>query len=742
MNKQKVQKVLNMSHKIFSSSFKLITISCFITLFVGLTLVGRLANANNFTVVSGQLAPNPNHTGDLIAVTGASFNDLDFTNAGTLGVLLNATLTNQNAISLTNEGASTSINQSGESDITSSLIDNGGRIINSGQLTQIVNRNGAYLLNHAGAELRNQTGASLQNFGTYSWGDQNGESHLLQSSISNLGTFTNRDAGTQVLNFNGALMRNEHDATLINQSGALIDNSEMSTVFSNIGTFINTDFGSTVINQSGAYLLNQTEATQINRNGAILKNIGIHIGFDPNGDSQITQSLFNNLGTLTNTDSGTTLRNDEGAQLFNQASGRLINQNEAQLVNFGVARWTDHNGDEQVTQSLIDNQGMLTNTGIGTTITIQSGANFWNRTGATLLNTNSAELVNEGAYLLAEQNGNRQITQSLINNQGIINNSGAGAVLNNQAGANLLNQTNAALMNQNGAVVNNIGSFNWADQEGVTQKTQSFIANQGEIINTDDGTQLNNRAGAILWNQNGGSLINTNQATLTNEQGATIINEGSLQNDATIINVGEFNVADTGSVDGVGQYIQTAGKTFVNGHWSQNLTQFQGGEISGTGVIKSKVTVDGGVLAPGDFASLTIDGDLIFDDGIFAIKVAGFGNAGIVNVSGKTIIQGGKIQVDFINGYIPSDGESFSWLKADGGIVGLDNLDYSFNGLPEGVSLRFNTDRFNPNWTISGVPVAPVPIPQASWLFLCGLLGLIKNFRPASFFSSQAPRIC
>jgi hypothetical protein len=349
-----------------------------------------------------------------------------------------------------------------------------------------------------------------------------------------------------------------------------------------------------------------------------------------------------------------------------------------------------------------------------------------------------------------------------------------GAVLTNGS-SGWIGSSDTTLTNQNGATLTNAGIYHWQDEKGQNQETASVINNQGTLINTGTGSTLNNLSGAQL-NNSFGTLKNLDGALFANGAGANVRNDGRIVNDALITNAGSFQ-AGFGSIEGDGHYIQTAGETVIgNGsQWTQASTEIQGGTLKGEGTLNGAVVIDGGSLQIGDPANytrgfplihpgLTINGELSFNSGLIKINVGsdglpifGFfgnpfdssnqGNGGLqafapidnpfpvgaghvvsdaLNVNGSANFSGGVVEIDFLNGYLPSLGESLAWLTATGGINGLENLQYRFTGLANNRALAFNHDGNKLTWTVT---TAPVPLPAAGWLFFAGLLGMFQASR-------------
>lgn len=176
------------------------------------------------------------------------------------------------------------------------------------------------------------------------------------------------------------------------------------------------------------------------------------------------------------------------------------------------------------------------------------------------------------------------------------------------------------------------------------------ITNQGSIIANQSVALGVNPDGAIGLN-NQGTLKATNAATMT-------IGAGPFTTSGSVI------VNPGASMSRTGAFTQTAGSTIVNGSLSATgPIQIQGGTLSGSGAVTGPVTV-GGTTAPGTSAGqLSITGTYTQQSsGTLAIEIGG-PTPGTQHdrlaVSGAATL-GGTLTIDFINGYTPTIGQSFT----------------------------------------------------------------------------------
>jgi hypothetical protein len=742
------------------------------TVCVAVLLFSAQAQSADFTVINAPLAPNPNQTGDVIQIFGQATNAENYNNAGSI------------------------------------RLDNGASLIHGS--------NNLFISNISTSPVfTNGQGGSVSSSGKLLTSLPNGSSMYRNSQIYNFSTFNNTDAGSSFNNLNGAVLDNgvspnlfgiaSTNAIFNNQQGATINNAGayqmhnlgfspmQSSRINNYGTFTNSDSGSVINNENGAALSNGSNAdglfgntvataNLVNQNGAQINNSGVFISTSQTSYPGHLSSNINNDATLTNSGENTRLNNLNGALINNGSQNwsglgalspaQLINENAATLSNSGAFTHVGNGGYVDAINSTLNNiQATLINSGNGSQLINAEGAvinngesyssfNLYSNP-SQLTNQNGAEMVNTGAYHWTDENGITRIDQSIIKNIGAtITNNGIGSKLNNQKGAALINgesfglfnRVPSVLSNQNGATLTNSGVHHWQDQNGQNQVIASQINNEGTLINIGTGTALHNREGARIVNSMFGILENKDGALIANDTASSVSNDGKIINDALITNAGSFQVGQ-GSMEGNGQYVQTAGETILSGgffatpQWTQSLTTIQGGTFTGTGTMNSAVVIDGGTLALGssdnfntglllNHPGLTINGDLNFNNGLIKILVDSdsfFGNPFLPNlfavtdslrVTGSTTFNGGVVEIDFVNGFTPTLGESLAWLTFSGDINGLDNLQYRFTGLANDRTLAFNRDGNHLTWTVT---TAAVPLPASSWLFVTGVLSLMAK---------------
>jgi len=246
--------------------------------------------------------------------------------------------------------------------------------------------------------------------------------------------------------------------------------------------------------------------------------------------------------------------------------------------------------------------------------------------------------------------------------------------------------------------LNNAGTIHMASTASVTD----FELHDGPVILTAGGqVTMSNLSTNRIFGVAGGSLVNvnntisgsgniglgitpiTNLGTIianqsvalgVNPDGAIgLTNQGTLKatNAATMtIGAGPFStsgnvIVDAGAtISRTGAFTQTAGSTIVHGSLSATgPIQIQDGTLSGSGTITGSVTV-GGTTAPGTSAGqLNISGTYTQQStGTLAIEIGGptpGSQHDQLAVSGAATLDG-TLSVEFIDGYTPSIGQSFT----------------------------------------------------------------------------------
>jgi hypothetical protein len=211
---------------------------------------------------------------------------------------------------------------------------------------------------------------------------------------------------------------------------------------------------------------------------------------------------------------------------------------------------------------------------------------------------------------------------------------------------------------------------------------------------------------------------------------ATVVDADAFTQDrqgvATLFNIPELVIDADGELR-VGTFSQLEGDAVVNGRLTGDEIEFLGGTLSGTGTIgygaggfNSVISTGAVTIGPGNSpGTLTIDGNLEASGTIFDIEIGGR-LAGIeydqLIVLGQANLVDSIVNLRFIDGFVPDQGDVFEWLVADPPFVGLAPL--TVNVFSDLAVIEGETDgrRFYVN------SVTAVPLPPAAWLYGAGLL--------------------
>jgi hypothetical protein len=274
--------------------------------------------------------------------------------------------------------------------------------------------------------------------------------------------------------------------------------------------------------------------------------------------------------------------------------------------------------------------------------------------------------------------------------------------------------TNAGVLTN--AVGGTIDIVSGLNNSGTLVNNGSVNLVRGNASNT--GLFVNGSSGVIAMR---GSLISS--ATLIND--GQIINQGS--NDSRI--PASFVVSAGATVTGTGTYTQSASFSqlasnalIVDGSMTQSHIEIDSGILGGSGTITAPVTINGGTIAPGDSpGTLTINGNLDFQNGTLLTEIGGTGTGqfDLLSIIGKGSFLAGVLDFSFINGFLPSLGDSWTFLTATDGLFGWQNLTTSYSGVN---GYRFDVAALgDTGLTLRVASVAPVPEPETYAMLLAGL---------------------
>ncbi len=234
---------------------------------------------------------------------------------------------------------------------------------------------------------------------------------------------------------------------------------------------------------------------------------------------------------------------------------------------------------------------------------------------------------------------------------------------------------------------------------------------------TNNGTILAAKSGQINQEpSNGGSVTFTNGSTGTLEV-TDLYSSITLNLSSPLVNTGDIMVLNQGTLNVNQDINQSAGLTKVNsnlilqtstssGSVLQNFN-LNGGVLDGiNGILTGNVIQNGGTFNPGeDPADFTISGNYDLSGGTLQVDIASLSSYDELLVNGSSDLSGGTLNLDFIDGFVPQNGETFDFLQSTGGITG-NFADFTSN--LSGGSYSFN----NGILTIDGAP----PVPESGSL--------------------------
>ncbi|MGC1255325.1 MAG: hypothetical protein WA867_07200 [Candidatus Acidiferrales bacterium] len=270
---------------------------------------------------------------------------------------------------------------------------------------------------------------------------------------------------------------------------------------------------------------------------------------------------------------------------------------------------------------------------------------------------------------------------------------GSGTTLNGGGATSLINVTGSLLtISGNGATLLGMNINNAGDQltgTGAGLTLNAVSVNGGFLyghFTTQNNTTITNAAlgttGTPFTLTAGSNLTllgsNTQNGQFINSGGTLLISKGSTLNNPTTIS-----------------YVQTAGQTVVDAviGIGPPAVQLQGGILSGTGDINNGLVNLAGIVQPGDAGApgtLFVTSYEQQSGAIFDELIGSAGNGELFAGAGSiTLDPGAILDIDLLNGFTPTDGETFEIMEAS-------NLSGTFANAP---ITGFQMDGFN--WTIA-----------------------------------------
>ncbi|MGA9966687.1 MAG: hypothetical protein WBQ10_15930 [Terriglobales bacterium] len=589
-----------------------------------------------------------------------------------------------------------------------------GTINNTGSI-QVLSKGNQVGLNIPGGQT-----FTLMGSGSLTLGDGTSNSYNNQTGISGGGTFVNQQlvqGSGYVLNlasFNNSGTINANVPTGTNNLQLQLGRAGAST---NTGTIEATNggvlvVGSTTINNTGGII----EAVGANSNVSLVGSLGTSglttsggtyttsgggvvyayggTTFDgttnpvTNSGTLIVPSVgnppnINAQGTLKNTGTIQLLPNASGAQIFLQLVGgeNLTLAGSGTLI-MGDGTNNAYNnqpviGDDFGGGGIFTNQSTIEGTGTiasGTLGLINSGtinANVPVGTNSLLLNVcceGTSGIVNNGT-MEASKGGMLQIyPYNSFSNTGTLDAASGSTIYFNNNGGPFLNLVNGTLTG---------GTYNVT---GTLLIPGNITTNDAKITLTGKASQILNPSSNALT----GFLTNASKGSFDLKAGQTFTSAGTFTNQGAIV-VGKGSTFTVGSG---GSYLQTSGRTTVNGKFTLSTAEGKPDEpasdsdpgATGVRIVKGSLLGNGGTIAahvsssgtviPAD--SLTTTGKLGITGAYTQLSAgaldasitgANSGQFNVLNVTGTATL-GGTLNIKLLNNFVPSIGATFEILSA------------------------------------------------------------------------------
>lgn len=204
----------------------------------------------------------------------------------------------------------------------------------------------------------------------------------------------------------------------------------------------------------------------------------------------------------------------------------------------------------------------------------------------------------------------------------------------------------------------------------------------------------------------------------TSATGVTNNGSGVVTQTGGLVTVG--NVLTLGGGSGSSGIYNLAGGKLVVGTITKGTTggafNFTGGDLH-AGLVNFALINNGGQISPGNsIGNTTINGNLTINSGILEIELDKVGSTLVsdtVGVNGQAFL-GGVLNVVPINGFVPTTGDYWTFLIADGGVTG------SFLSLTDGYTLTQNGN---------ALVLTYVPEPTSMGAVLLGGAALLRRCR-------------
>jgi outer membrane autotransporter protein len=481
------------------------------------------------------------------------------------------------------------------------------------------------------------------------------------------------------------------------------DTATLTATNTNTGTITGTTNGISAVNAN------------VNNAGTISGTIGTTVGINTTGTATVINSGSVNAGQFPFTVDATGISGST-VNLTNTTSGSI--SLVAQGSSVGVSG----------TNVVVSNSGNISTNGFGgiaitgTTVNVTNtstggifGGGFFTGTGiagGTVTVVNAGTIGASAQKIFAGASAISAATANIIN---------SGTLFANSIGSGI-----AILLSSGGSTIFNSGTISGTSL--VTAPTAIQFGGSGNTLTLGPGSVINGKvlatgsdtfqlggAGSDTFNVSnigpgqqyqGFSVFNkidTSTWTLTGtgaqnwtiSQGMLIGDTNSLKGSAIVNNAAlvfsqNFDGTYAGGISGSGTLTKQGsgtlimsgmngytGPTFVNGgtldvtgSLASAVTVNSGAMLAGNGAIGALNVMSGGTVTPGNFATLTVNGNATFAAGsVFGVNVNAAGQADKIAATGAAIINGGTVQVlAQLGGFLPLT--TYTILTATGGITG------------------------------------------------------------------------
>ena len=315
-------------------------------------------------------------------------------------------------------------------------------------------------------------------------------------------------------------------------------------------------------------------------------------------------------------------------------------------------------------------------------------------------------------------------------------------------------QNGGQVASANGYIGYNSGSSGTATVTGSTNSTASTwstgslnvgesgtgtlnIQNGGQVTVTEDGPGAVSVAvqpgsvGSVTVDGSGShfeatSLSVGGSASTPGGQASFALTNSATAHVATTVSTGShgsINVTGGGLTVGSTGTLAAIDTVLVN----------SGGTLGGSGQVTGNVVNNGGTVAPGDPATLTVNGNYTEKSaGVLQLDIAGTNPADYdhLDVSGELSLESGSIlKLDFIDGFAPTQGETFDFIEYGT----LDPTANAFSTVEvEGLGPGFDYS-VAPNsagsYSLTALNNAESVPEPSTWALLLGGLGLLASWR-------------